>query len=418
MPIIIYDKSKWDDQRQQITSQVQQRYAHLKTQIARQTSSASYSSLLTSQIQQLNSSFSSITQADVEAAIGTSALSDLEKYLSIASQNITSTNSSDIIAFMQALEEINGLMSTASSKSNPIRIDATQWNKFYQKMLQNKNQVMPGVGHISNMLGQIGAAAAQLRMQEVFQNLAKLSSTTPNLLISDTGAKKAEGTKQTITTDILITTPDNSTLQIIGNSGMTSLSVNLSAKFNKYFKSSAQSSTVKPVKLASRTIDTFTKFVPNDRNMYETALYNYISFHRDLSSSHYYFYDYIKGAEKDWQELRRCVGAELLYQELINSGKGSLSFGGSLYSDTIDLYSYGNKLFLADTIAKSAFTKANEISPVATPNLTDKRQQLLKSNKMGTGFEIRGGHVQVGSEAEAEEIISHVTLTYSQKLQF
>jgi hypothetical protein len=64
-----------------------------------------------------------------------------------------------------------------------------------------------------------------------------------------------------------------------------------------------------------------------------------------------------------------------------------------LYSDTIDLYSYGNKLFLADTIAKSAFTKANEISPVATPNLTDKRQQLLESNKMGTGFEIRGGHV-------------------------
>jgi hypothetical protein len=48
------------------------------------------------------------------------------------------------------------------------------------------------------------------------------------------------------------------------------------------------------------------------------------------------------------------MAAEMLYWELTKSGKGSFNFNGSNYQDQIHIYSYGNKLYMSEDIAKSA----------------------------------------------------------------
>jgi hypothetical protein len=113
----------------------------------------------------------------------------------------------------------------------------------------------------------------------------------------------------------------------------------VSIKMNTLFTKHS-TSTIKPVKMASRTIANFVKDVSSYDNRvakaYEKTLYNYISYH-DVSAlnTHFMRQDYIADFQDDWKELRRAVSAELLYQLTSGRGAGSFNVGGQEIADAI-----------------------------------------------------------------------------------
>lgn len=105
---------------------------------------------------------------------------------------------------------------------------------------------------------------------------------------------------------------------------------------------------------------------------------NYLSYH--AYEEPFRRVDFIKGDTTDgWKKLRRAIGAEMMHTELMGTGKGYFQFNNQFIEDKIDLYIYGDKIFLADDIIKSLQTKKGFKDFNLAQISLAKRNKILKS---------------------------------------
>ena len=284
-----------------------------------------------------------------------------------------------------------------------------------------------GFKETGNFLGHIGALVGAEYAREKIGALINDINRYPGrqAIVYDTGNLHTMASggmpSRKITTDTLVVSYD-----INENGARLLATLGISDKFNAKYRPGA-TSTGRPVKLATRTITTFLAGVKDLRlrQAYQIALMNYLSYHvyRDDSQNIFQRLGYLpndqnslfsgKKSDTNWNTLRRAIGAEMLYHEISTGGKGKFAMGGvsGQIEDRIDLYLYGDKIFLADDILKS---KRGQDFNLAQISLY-RRNQLLK------GSNIQSMPVQSvlkGEEDEVVRILSMSNITYSQTISF
>ena len=282
------------------------------------------------------------------------------------------------------------------------------------------NSNSKGFKETGNYLGHIGAIAGAELAQNVISDLIGQTKTS-KAIVYDTGHARtivpAGQRSQTVTTDTLV-----ASYRVSGTTAELQATLNISDKFNaKYTKNS--NSTGRPVKLATRTVNSFLREVRsgNLREDYEIALMNYLSYHvyKDDAIGFFRRVSFLPDSTfttdsngTSWGLLRRAIGAELMFSELFGTGKGQFMIGNMTVDDKVDLYLYGDKIFLADDILRSRqSTQHFNMAQIST----EKRKKLLTSSNIQS---MPTKPVLIGGEEEVIKILSTSIITYSQTVKF
>lgn len=345
----------------------------------------------------------------------------------------TTSNTHDMIV---ALGKMYSLYNMAASKKN-FSVDANSFETELKRLhtqLQRGGLVPTtgqpeGLKEIGNLMGGIGAIAGGIVSSNVIENL--MGDAIPSNLrvnVQNTGDKKTQGpNSQTITTDTLI-----AMYQVNQHSASLVATLKVSDKFNTQYRTNS-TSTVRPIKLATRTVNSFLREVdPKYRNNYEVALMNYLSYHETIHNGHFLresllkqgkYWDPEIGKTK-WLALRKAIGAEMLYSELFGIGKGTFVLpDGNVIQDTIDLYCYGDKIFFADDIIRSKYSaKKGEYKDFNAVQISLKKQEsLLKSATNIQSQPIDSIKYARNADAAMDQvayILSTSTISYSQVVKF
>lgn len=301
---------------------------------------------------------------------------------------------------------------------------ALELNKIASGFINSKQSLK----ETGNALGRIGAqGAAPLVIQNNIDNILKSLESTKNnyqVIIKDTGTQKILGNaKKTITTDTWVASID----PVLGT---LRASLKISDKFNANYKKNTHS-TGSPIKLATRTIKNFLDEVthPLSKKAYEKALMNYISYHKN-NISDYHRQDIIKQDTQNWNLLRQAIGAEMMYNDLyFGKGKFQQKFGQNQHvieDDMIDLYIYGNKIFLASDILNSVNQKRGkgkgqfnlaQISLYQRNNILTNPKYLnsLPKKNILSAYHSEG---EEGATRVVYQIIEKSQISYSQTIKF
>lgn len=349
----------------------------------------------------------------------------LDKVKSNQALNSALTAYGNAIAFLNGIivNSRGGKGARISSSALQKEINNVQLNSLLQKI---NDKTFVEIGNITGSLGVLGAFA---QLQGATENILNefvdnnIIKNGLNVVLQDTGAKKKTKTNRTVVTDGIMAAVDanNAVLSVLP------VSIKMNTLFTKH-----STSTIKPVKMASRTIANFVKDVSSYDNRvakaYEKTLYNYISYH-DVSAlnTHFMRQDYIADFQNDWKELRRAVSAELLYQLTSGRGAGSFNVGGQEITDAIQLYFYGDKIFVNEDLIKSAFfSKSGSSRNINMATIGDKnvRKKILINPDEPQSFltpALQKVYNNRGSTAATEWVetqISKVAITYSQVIRF
>lgn len=428
MAIIVYEKKTWESKITSLSNKLQNRYNFLKTELQKNQQQTAAFNKIKNQLIAINSAYAYLTQDQLETAISNAADLTLSEALERAIGDIRmlhvskSPGSQKILNAIYSLQTLNGLFE-AAKVSGGISIDLAGFQKMQtkvQNLVYDKN--FSGFSEIGNMIGQLGATVGEVQTQKALLEINKiLNIQTPQMQITEVGASKRDNTNTTVTTDSIVIPG----LNIKSMANGVSASLNISSKLNVNYKANSKT-TKTPVKMASRNVITFLNEVESKvwRSGYEQAIYNFISFHRNKAEAPHIRFNYALGKRQSnsafseaWSVLRRSVSAEILYN-MLRSTNYTFSLNGNKYNDRVTIYNYGDKLFLEDKIATSAFAR-NDIGEVQFPNISNIQQQLLSyEGARKVGYEIHGGKVLVKNEGEAENIISKTSIVYNQKINF
>lgn len=314
------------------------------------------------------------------------------------------------------LGKIYDLYQKISSKGGRVRIDSDSFMSELATAYRNLLSAQQGFKTLSNAIGNIGAVSAGLLIQDTNQQLIDSTfAKSKNVITYDTGKKKTIRNNRTVTTDTV-----SLVTQSLPEKEVVTASLRLSAKFNMAYSKDA-TSTKTPVKLVTRNVRTFLKkeAPAQFREQYEIALINYLSYHATYYP-HFKRFDFIQEDREGWKNLRKAMGAEMLYNELYAPGKGSLKVNEHTIKDSVDIYIYGNKLFLASDILKSQYMKRNsEITP-AQVALTNKKKLLTTANIQSMPVQeiLKEPKKNDRRKEKVVQMLQTSTITYSQVINF
>ncbi len=335
--------------------------------------------------------------------------------LSGSSENMLANGNPYIRAdFLRGLLILNGMRNQIINQGGKMTLTSRETGKIYTACLQANGSTERDLSEIGNLLGDIGVKGAELKIADTFNDIIQNLSTGTSVKIHDTGSQKKQnyvGKDITVTSDTVMVIQDS-----LGN---IKAKINFSDKFNKYFTNSpSQTSTIKPIKLITRTVGNFISEVQakslSDAQEYEQALFNYISYHSTYrgANNHFERYDYTKTNPQGWKLLRQAIGVEMLdtYFNGVNNNYGIHTYG----SDEIDIYVYGNKFFYGENIIDSAFYKNNNLKRMAQINLNKRKNWLSSSNIQSKPR----NWVLTGKEEAVENSIRTIQIIYSQIVNF
>lgn len=398
-------------------SNIQNRYNNLKTQILSQTyiDNRRKQNILNlkKKIAQINLLYQSYTPQQIEDLLLKSATNNLDNSFTQSLETVASTSSAWLTTHFDKLNQnihrgkfvqgLNVLYSLFNSQGQSI--DNNSFNILYDRIyttLTNQGSY-GGLKETGNILGDIGSVAAAQKANDVLNTLLdQFVSQNKNvgLSIMETGAQKKPGTNQTRTSDMVAIFYDK-------NTGSLLTSINFSNKFNAKYKKNSKS-TGGAVKLATRSVSSFLNEVNSSyKKSYDYALSNFISYHQADDATHFERTDFIRDYPAEWNVLRRAIGAEMVYN-LLAKRKNTEQI-----NDDIDIYIYGDKLFLDDSILKSK-TKSKQFN-LAQISL-NKRKALLRSGSLQsrpTEAVIAGRENYVYNK-----IIKTTNISYSQTINF
>lgn len=376
-------------------------------------------------LQTLNNYYANYSSAQIESLLAqymqSGVNNNLSEYLQQIAQNQSGLQEKNITErqilssvqqdkFFSAVGKLYSLYEY-SRTNKTISIDRESFEKEYYKIAQGFQAAKNGLKETGNALGRVGALSGALVANNISQSLIKsaLPSNT-KITTHNIGGLKTFIGNQTITADTITVatqeTPNGAVIQAY---------LNFSDKFNAAYTKSA-TSTVKPVKLATRTINSFLSEVSDiqARNNYEIALMNYLSYH--AYEEPFRRVDFIKGdTTNGWKKLRRAIGAEMIHTELMGTGKGYFQFNNQFIEDKIDLYVYGDKIFLADDIIKSLQTKKGFKDFNLAQISLAKRNKILKSANIQSQPTVA---VLQGKQEYVQQLLSTSQISYSQTIKF
>lgn len=421
--IIIYSSALADRMMPEVMAPIEKRYTQLKNtmfnntfiNIQRTRQLTNIRNFLT----QANSLYSQYNLSELEKILRNHTETSLNEKLHTAVQNSSqlleskynpNTYNQSYKELIKALEELYSLYSGPQKKGN-ITVNQEQFSGLIKKIsssiLKNSNS---GMKEIGNILGDMGAISAAYKTQDILQELLgpiqEWNSPNMQIKIYDTGTKKIN--KQTITTDTLTVLTD-------GN-GNIRANLRISDKLNTVYKKKNKINSTGTIKLATRTVENFIKEAPvNLKSNYEFALLNYISYHGGYGADHFDRQDFTKTQTDNWVKLRKTIGGEMLYNEMTNT-KGKFDFQGTQINDEIDLYIYGDKIFLASDIIKTKQQQSSSEFNAVAINIANKRKQILTNpNKINSR---PTPQVLAGGEETVYQIIKTTSMSYSQSVRF
>lgn len=327
--------------------------------------------------------------------------------------------------FFNALEKLYGLLERGKGKKE-ISYDyhslERELNKIAIGLADSPQLTMKETG---NILGRIAAQGTipymlQQSIENLKQNLAIQGGTTgARIRIVDTGAQKIPGTKKTITTDTMLVSVDPLTGKILAT-------LQISDKFNAKYKANAHS-TNRPIKLASRTIRNFINEVKisSIAQAYETALINFISYHKINLKKDYHRTDFTKIVANNWRNLRQAIGAEMMYNE-IYQGKGQFNYNGTQINDLIDLSIYGDRIYLASDVLNTINTRKRNSGNfnMAQISIPKARSKFMTNPTVDSALpkkiilDVSRTQGMDAAEEKVSDIIETTVITYSQTIVF
>lgn len=446
MSVITYDIVGGTDAINSVMPVIEKRYADLKQKMTQEVQLKTLRNSQLTRIRQFlttfNTTYAKCSPSQIESLLKQSIVNSISpqmsSYLTTIASNSTQLLSNKIgnnlsassQSRMNMVRALGGLYSLYLDNmgKGQVSIDANSFEQESKKLLNAlvqagmtgspQSSLPQGLRETGNALGHAGAISGALLAQNVVNDLITVALPKhKNTIVYDTGTKKVQNTNTTITTDTLAVS------QIV--SGYTSklmATLNISDKFNTVYRPQA-TSTGRAVKLATRTITTFLEQVPHNnlRDAYEIALMNYLSYHAmALPDDGFLRVDFLKGNTRNshWNSLRRTIGAEMLYNELFGSGKGVFLQGNHKINDTVDLYVYGDKIFLADDIIRSKQTKKGFRDFNMAQISLAKRNQLLSGSSIQS---LPKKHILKAPDPRENyvaNILSTTTISYSQVVKF
>lgn len=422
--VIVYDSNAASTLLNAKFTKIQTRYNNLKKQMLNATSLNSLRSQKIKRIQvflaQLNYNYAQYSPQKIEqilsdytkVAAANKTAENLQKIASGSSSflSINASASSDKKSFFQGLGQLFDLYKKARN-GETNQIDADSFLYEVGQINRYLNFADGELKETGNLLGHIGAANGALLINNLIEALVQKPLTQSKAVTYSTGTKKTSITNQTITTDtmaVVLKSLNDEQLEVAAT-------LRVSDKFNTKYRVNAKD-TGSAVKLATRTVSTFLQGADRSyKDAYEFLLYNFLSYHKSYDT-HWRREDWTKLIPKDWLLVRKAVAAELMYSELYGEGKGSFNFMGEEIQDTIDLYVYGNRLFLADDILKTLQNRKRQRDEFNAAQISmDRRNKLLM------GYDIQSPPTEVvrkGGEEMVYQILSSSQITYSQKITF
>lgn len=404
MGIIIYDVIKVQPQLKQSVGAISNRYAELKKLMERQIYSTQEITKLQSLLVKANQQLAELSPERILEILkqnSTDILSTALETNAINTSNLISKNNY-FFEFARSYDNSVGKilqLAEFANRQDGVKIKTSEFNTALLSSQKIKGQV----GKAANALGEIGAIAGDIKISQVCEELLQNNLNDHKTISVPTGTQKANG--QTITTDNVVL--------IIDSNGKLVANINISNKFNTAYRAKSKGTT-NAVKMATRTVSSFLKEAKSNKSDYETALFNFLSYHEGISNGHFKRFDLLQidNYKKDWQEVRRAISAEMLYGMTQGTG-GNIQVNGYNIKDEIHLYAYGDKLFLHQDIINSAFGGRRKIPP-ATINLSRRASWFINRNWQSKPKP----QIITGKEEEVENQIRKFVITYNQKINF
>lgn len=403
MSVIVYDAVESQSLIQPSLALIQKRYENIKNQMKKQAKSKEEIIQLKKILAQANQNLEELSPEKLLEFLKTNSTDILSNALetgAINTSNLISKNN----YFFQYMKNYNNSigkliqLTEFANKKEGVIIKASEFNTS----LLASNKIKGQIGKAANALGEIGTIGGNIKISSVLDGLLQDFGKNNKMIIVPTGTQKSNG--QTITSDNVVL--------IIDSNGNLVANVNISNKFNTAYRANSKS-TKNPVKMATRTVQHFLDQVQSNRNNYEIALFNFLSYHEAYSNGHFERIDLIPQYQKEWQNLRRAISAEMLYSMVQGTGN-NINVNGYNIKDKIHLYAYGDKIFLHNDVINSAFNnRSRNISP-ATINLSKRAGWFQKRNWKGRPTE----KIIKGEEEEVETQIKKFSIIYNQIIKF